>query len=29
VHTRSTCTRCGAIVPAVDLDLRGHLEAHG
>jgi DNA-binding HxlR family transcriptional regulator len=29
VHTRSTCTRCGAIVPATDLDLRGHLEAHG
>ena len=26
VHTRSTCTRCGAIVPASDLDLRGHLE---
>jgi DNA-binding HxlR family transcriptional regulator len=29
VHTRSTCTRCGAIVPATDLDLRGRLEAHG
>ena len=29
VHTRSTCTRCGAIVAATDLDLRGHLEAHG
>jgi DNA-binding HxlR family transcriptional regulator len=29
VHTRSTCLRCGAIVPAADLDLRGHLEAHG
>ena len=26
VHTRSTCTRCGAIVTAGDLDLRGHLE---
>lgn len=29
VHTRSTCTRCGAIVPASDLDLRGHLQAQG
>ena len=29
VHTRSTCTRCGAIVPATDLDLRGHLQFHG
>jgi hypothetical protein len=29
VHTRSTCLRCGAIVPATDLDLRGHLQAHG
>ena len=29
VHTRSTCLRCGAIVPAADLDLRGHLQAHG
>jgi len=29
VHTRSTCTRCGAIVPATDMDLRGNLQAHG
>jgi DNA-binding HxlR family transcriptional regulator len=27
VHTRSTCVRCGAIVPAADLDLRGRLQA--
>ncbi len=29
VHTRSTCTRCGATVPATDLDLRGHVDANG
>lgn len=29
VQTRSTCARCGAVVAATDLDLRGHLEAHG